>query len=157
MMTRMKHVSHSPVQTQEIASAWAKDILKHSPDVDHPSQPIVIALEGELGAGKTTFVQAFADALGVIQNIKSPTFVLMKHYQIPNQLGYNDFYHLDCYRLQSSEDLKVLGIEDVLNSEGNIVVIEWAERVSDILPTKHWVVHIYHVAEQTRNISITQK
>ncbi len=149
MLNRMKHVSHSPEETHQIAQDLARNILHK-----HQGKTVVIALEGELGAGKTTFVQAFAKALGVKHHLKSPTFVLMKHYLLEDAEGYENLYHFDCYRLQDSSELKVLSIEDILNSSGNIVLIEWAERVADILPENHLTVHIDHIAEHTRNISI---
>ena len=149
MLGRMKHVSHSPEQTQEIARVLAEQLVKKC-----AGEPIVIALEGELGAGKTVFAQAFAEALGVPHRLKSPTFVLMKHYQLSDIVGYEDLYHLDCYRLQDFKDLVALGIEDIFNKKGNIVLIEWAERVAEILPLEKITIFINHIDETTREISI---
>ena len=149
MITRMTYLSHSPEDTQEFARKQALRLVEES-----SGQPIVIALEGELGAGKTTFTQAFATVLGVHENVKSPTFVLMKHYKLTNVINYHTLYHLDCYRLNNSADLLSLGTSDIIQRAGNIVLIEWAERVADILPKSHWVVHIDHVAEHDRNIKI---
>ena len=157
----MNYLSHSPEDTQKFAKGQALELTRIG-----NGQPIVIALEGELGAGKTTFTQAFAEALGVREHLKSPTFVLMKHYRIkpitnpPDGRAGNQrlttLYHLDCYRLRDYKDLEPLGIENILNNPENIILIEWAERVVDILPKNHWVVHIDHIAEQERNISVTQ-
>ena len=151
MITRMTYLSHSPEDTQQFAREQALRLIEES-----SGQPIVIALEGELGAGKTTFTQAFAEALGVREHLKSPTFVLMKHYHITGVPNYHTLYHLDCYRLNSSADLIPLGTRDTIHLPGTIILIEWAERVTDILPRNHWVIHIDHIAEQERNISITQ-
>jgi len=151
MIRIMNYTSHSPEDTQKFAKEQALELTREG-----NGQPIVIALEGELGAGKTTFAQAFAEALGVQKHLKSPTFVLMKHYGIHNVPNYHTLYHLDCYRLRDSKDLEPLGVENILNNPENIVLIEWAERVADILPKNHWVIHMDHVSEQTRNISITQ-
>jgi tRNA threonylcarbamoyladenosine biosynthesis protein TsaE len=151
MMTPMMHVSHSPEDTQRFAREQALLLSKQG-----GGQPIVIALEGELGAGKTTFIQAFAEALGVREQVKSPTFVLMKQYSINNVANYHTLYHLDCYRLNGSADLMPLGGGDIIHRAGTIVLIEWAERVADILPRNHWVIHIDHVAEQERNITVSQ-
>ncbi|MEK7645995.1 MAG: tRNA (adenosine(37)-N6)-threonylcarbamoyltransferase complex ATPase subunit type 1 TsaE [Patescibacteria group bacterium] len=151
----MMYVSHSPEETQRFAKEQALELIHIG-----NGQPIVIALEGELGAGKTTFAQAFAEALGVQEHLKSPTFVLMKHYRIKpttdNQQP-TTLYHLDCYRLKDYKDLEPLGVENILNNPENIVLIEWAERVADILPKNHWVVHIDHIAEQERNITVNLK
>ena len=170
----MQYLSHSPEETQQFArelaikltqedneSSFAKasPFVKTSEDKSE-GKALVIALEGELGAGKTTFTQAFAEALGVQEHLKSPTFVLMKHYRIKpttNNQQLTTLYHLDCYRLRDYKDLEPLGIENILNNPENIILIEWAERVADILPKNHWVVHIDHVAEQERNITIKKK
>ena len=149
MLDEMKHVSHDVLETQKIARVLAEQLVKKC-----AGKPIVIALEGELGAGKTIFVQAFAEALGVPHRLKSPTFVLMKHYQLHNVAGYEDLYHLDCYRLQDAKDLIDLSIEDILNKGGNIVLIEWAERVAKILPIERITIFINHIDETTREISI---
>lgn len=147
----MQYTSHSVADTQLFAKEQALELTREG-----NGQPIIIALEGELGAGKTTFTQAFAEALGIKEHLKSPTFVLMKHYHIVNGLKYHTLYHLDCYRLNSSADLLPLGGGDIIHRSGTIVLIEWAERVADILPRNHWVIHMDHVAEQERNISITK-
>ncbi len=147
----MMYVSHSPEDTQRFAREQAMLFTREG-----EGHPIVIALEGELGAGKTTFTQAFAEALGVHEHVKSPTFVLMKHYHIVGVPKYHTLYHLDCYRLNSSADLLPLGTGDIIHLPGTIILIEWAERVADILPRNHWVVHIDHIAEQERNITVKQ-
>lgn len=146
-----EYVSHGTDETQQIARKYAAELITR-----HHGEPIIIALEGELGAGKTTFTQAFIAALGVEERVKSPTFVLMKEYPLMATPGYHALYHLDCYRLRDSKDLIPLGIEKILMTKGVIVLIEWAERVEDILPRNKIVVHIDHIAEQTRNIKILE-
>ena len=147
----MLYVSHSPEETQKFAREQALVLTREG-----QGQPIIVALEGELGAGKTTFIQAFAEALGVEEHLKSPTFVLMKHYHLNNVPKYHMLYHIDCYRLSSSVDLLSFFGKDIIHLPGTIILIEWAERVADILPRNHWVIHVDHIAEQERNISITK-
>ncbi len=149
-MLYMTYLSHSLEDTQKFAREQALLLSKQI-----AGQPLVIALEGELGAGKTTFTQAFAEALGITEKLKSPTFVLMKHYHLASVPGYDTLYHLDCYRLRDYKDLEPLGVEDILKNPKNIILIEWAERVADILPRNYWLVHIDHIVEQERNITIT--
>ncbi len=91
-------------------------------------QPLVIALKGELGAGKTVFVRGAARGLGVKERVTSPTFVLLKIYS-----GRLPLYHFDFYRLPEDEDPFELGFAEYLPGEG-IAFIEWAERLPDLLP-----------------------
>ena len=135
--------SHSPKQTQKIAADLARKIIK-------TKKGAIVALEGELGAGKTTFIQGFAKALGIKSKIKSPTFVLMKKYVSHG----TNLYHLDCYRVDSPKDLKIPELKEILKSSYNIVLIEWAERVREILPKKHITIYIDHISESNRKIKI---
>jgi len=106
----------------------------------------VIALIGELGAGKTTFVQKFARACGITEPVLSPTFVILKKY--------GNLIHIDAYRLKNSAELVALGIHDLMSDPNNVIIIEWADRVSDILPDDCITIHFEHVDETTRKISI---
>ncbi len=119
----------------------------------------IIALEGELGAGKTTFIQAFVKALGVKEKVKSPTFNILKKYKIPNvpilKLHAPRFvYHIDCYRLKDHKEAIPLGIQDVFKEKNCIVLIEWPERIKKILPKKLVLVHIDHISKNKRKIRI---
>ena len=113
----------------------------------------LIALEGELGAGKTAFVQAFVRALGVKTKVKSPTFNIVKKYKIPNVPQF--VYHIDCYRLRDHRDAVPIGIKEILKEKENFVLIEWPERISKILPKKLTRVHIDHIDKNKRKIKIT--
>lgn len=119
---------------------------------------LVIALEGELGAGKTTFVKGLARAMGIKAKVKSPTFNLIKIYKIPATYHLlhttRYLYHLDCYRLKNYKDLAPLGIKEILNNPENIVLIEWADRVKKILPKNHIKIHINHISKNERKITI---
>ena len=121
----------------------------------------VIALEGELGAGKTTFVKGFAGELGVKAKVKSPTFTLMKEYKIPfdNSQEFKEsnqkyLTHLDCYRVKDYRDLATLDLKSLFKSPDHIVLIEWPERVRKILPKKLIRVYIDHISKNERKISI---
>lgn len=93
----------------------------------------VFALSGDLGSGKTTFIQGFAKGLGIKSKIISPTFILMRTYKGIRQLT---LCHLDLYRLEGDveEEVKNLGLEEIWDDPKNIVVIEWAEKIKSILP-----------------------
>ncbi len=98
-------------------------------------EALVLALHGDLGAGKTTFTQTLARVLGVTETVTSPTFVIMKNYATENE-RWSQLVHIDAYRLDAAEELQILGFADWLNKVENIVCVEWAEKVSDLLPRK---------------------
>lgn len=91
----------------------------------------LLALSGNLGAGKTFFIKSLAKALGVKEKVNSPTFVLMKVYDI-NHKKANKFVHVDCYRLPRHESLFDIGLGDYLNYDTIIVAIEWADKLSNL-------------------------
>lgn len=92
----------------------------------------VLALEGDLGAGKTTFTQGLAKALGIKDKVTSPTFVLLKIYQAKHP-RIKQLVHIDAYRLNNATDLEAVGWQDYLNRD-TLVVIEWADKVREALP-----------------------
>ena len=140
----------SAEETKKVAADLARKIIKAKPQ----RQACVIALEGELGAGKTTFIQGFAKALKIKQKITSPTFVLIKSYKLP-AITYKLLYHIDAFRLKDWHDLVSLGIKEIFANPQNIILIEWAERVKSILPKKRINIHIDHISKNERKISIT--
>ncbi len=91
-----------------------------------------IALIGDLGSGKTTFVQFLAKALGIKKRIPSPTFVIMRAYEIPERSL--SLHHYDFYRLDNIDEIKDLGVEEDFQDPRTICVVEWADRAMDILP-----------------------
>ncbi|OGG41471.1 tRNA (adenosine(37)-N6)-threonylcarbamoyltransferase complex ATPase subunit type 1 TsaE [Candidatus Kaiserbacteria bacterium RIFCSPHIGHO2_01_FULL_46_22] len=109
------------------------DILSELAKEQRTSSAVVLGLHGDLGAGKTTFVQMLADQLGVQESVTSPTFVIMKKYQTKDQ-RFSTLVHIDAYRLESAEELEVLDFSSELSDEKNIICIEWAEKVTDLLP-----------------------
>lgn len=146
----MEFVSKSIKETQKIAADLAGKVIK-------VKRGAVIALEGELGAGKTTFIQGFSKALGIKSKIKSPTFVLMKKYEIETKDKGQEtkfLYHLDCYRIRDEKDLKIFELKEIFEESHNIVLVEWAERIKRIFPKKHIIVHIDHISKNVRKIKI---
>ena len=110
----------------------------------------VVALTGELGAGKTVFVQGLARALGVATGATSPTFVLVNEYR-----GRLPVHHVDAYRTTSLAELMDLGIEEMMDGDG-VTVIEWAERLEPLLPARAVRVRIAGVGDEPRTIVIEQ-
>lgn len=108
----------------------AQDIITALPATE---KAVVIALHGDLGAGKTTFTQQLAAILGVTETVTSPTFVIMKAYQTTHE-RFERLRHLDAYRIESAEELLLLGWSDWCAEPRTIICIEWAERVASLLP-----------------------
>lgn len=111
----------------------------------------VIALEGALGAGKTQFVKGLAAGLGVSPDepVVSPTFVLVREYK-----GRLKLYHIDAYRLASVDELLAVGLEEMRGDPRGVVAIEWADRVSAVLPRDAIIVRLEHVSENERRIRL---
>lgn len=118
--------SHSAEELQSHAAFFVSNL--------HPRQrALVVLLSGDLGAGKTTFVQAMAKMLGVEEAVTSPTFVLEKIYVLENQ-RFSQLVHIDAYRLKDADELEALGWKELLVEKSNLIVLEWPERVEDVMP-----------------------
>ena len=121
-----------------------------------PERATVVGLYGDLGAGKTTFVQAAATALGVTETVNSPTFLIFKKYQLlVTSSRYSFLVHIDAYRLKYSDELRRLRFDELLADPANLIFIEWADRVADILPPDHRKIFFEFVDEDTRSVTIT--
>jgi tRNA threonylcarbamoyladenosine biosynthesis protein TsaE len=131
--------SHSPVETQKLGRALGGLLHGHE----------LICLEGELGTGKTTIIQAIGRAQGVTTPITSPTFTLVNEYR--GQKGI--LYHVDLYRLSTEEEIVQAGIDTYLYSD-NICLVEWAEKARAILPAQFLYVTLAHAGEDNRQIEI---
>ena len=95
----------------------------------------VLALSGNLGAGKTTLVQDLARQLGVKETVTSPTFVIMKRYDLPEGQRFDTLIHIDAYRVESPEELEILGLPEDLANPRNLICIEWAEKIPTLIPS----------------------
>lgn len=132
-------LSKSKSQTQKFAAKLALKFLNSKFPILNSR---IIALHGDLGAGKTAFVQGFLKALGVKQHITSPTFLIIRKYEISTPLKqglahFHHAYHLDLYRIQKPKELLDLGFKKVIQDPRAIILIEWPERVKKLLPKKN--------------------
>lgn len=103
----------------------------------------IVALQGELGAGKTYFAQKVGKMMGVKEDMVSPTFVLMKFYDIDWQ-GFKKLIHIDAYRIEKEEELLKLGWEEIIKDPAHIILIEWPERVPNLIPAEATRLHFHH-------------
>lgn len=146
---KQRDISYSTNQTKSLGKKLAQNILKFS----LKKKAIVVALKGELGSGKTTFLQGFAKGLGIRDKILSPTFVILKNFQIPNS-NFQHFYHIDCYRIKKPEEILDLGFKEIVSDPKNIIAIEWAEKVNKILPKESIVLDFKFKKEREREITV---
>ena len=93
----------------------------------------VVALHGDLGAGKTTFVQTIARTLGITETVTSPTFVVMKQYETEHA-DFTTLVHIDAYRIETGDEMRPLGFTQLLAEPHTLICIEWAERIENLLP-----------------------
>lgn len=135
---------------EEIATL-ASTLINYSA-TKHTEGATVLALSGNLGAGKTTLVQAIGVALGVSDVITSPTFVVMKRYQTANET-YTELVHIDAYRIETANEMEVLGFSAVLATPGVLVCIEWPEKISPLIPKTAIRVTLETVDTVTRKIA----
>jgi tRNA threonylcarbamoyladenosine biosynthesis protein TsaE len=116
---------------------------------------LTLGLIGDLGSGKTTFTQGFAEGMGIDKRVISPTYILMREYKLEG-VRFEKIYHIDLYRLEedASAEAKELGIFDLWETDGNIVIVEWAEKIADIMPDDAYTIEFEAVDEDKRKIII---
>lgn len=131
--------SDSLKQTEALAAALAAELAAGD----------LVCLYGDLGAGKTYFTKGLVAGLGGdADDVSSPTFVLMQSYQ-----GHLPIYHFDSYRLGGGAEMLDLGIDEIVYGDG-VTVIEWADRVAEVLPQERFEVHLRAADEHTRQIRV---
>lgn len=145
------YLTKSFAATRKLGEKMAKDILKNRPQ----GHAFIIALQGDLGSGKTTFAQGFAKGLGVKEKITSPTFLIIKRFKIGKRgrlFSPENFYHIDCYRLRKPQDLLGLKFKEIISSPENIIAIEWPEKIKEILPKKFLRIKFKFIDKNKRKI-----
>jgi tRNA threonylcarbamoyladenosine biosynthesis protein TsaE len=110
----------------------------------------IFAFNGKMGAGKTTFIKAICEKMGVKDAINSPTFSIVNEYETENS---EIIFHFDCYRINNINEAYEIGIEEYLNS-GNLCFIEWAENIAPLLPFNYTNVNIEEITNGKRTIQI---
>lgn len=138
----MIYNSNSPKETENIAKAFSKELKAGD----------VVCLNGDLGTGKTAFVQGLVKALGYAEPISSPTFTIVNCYETENL----PIYHFDVYRIEDPDEMYEIGYEEYVYGDG-ISLVEWSEKIKDILPCDRYEITIekdYKKHEDYRKISI---
>lgn len=133
----------------KITSRSIEDTMELAENIESEKFPgMIICLDGELGSGKTVFVKGFAKSLGINENITSPTFNIVKEYN----MGEMPLYHMDVYRLEENDES--IGFQDYFNSEG-VTIIEWSELIEDSLPEERLDIKFKVIDEDIRVIKLT--
>lgn len=145
----MEFVSKSVEETKKIAADFVEQLNRRAPS----AKATVVGLYGELGSGKTTFMKYLAEGLGIEETIQSPTFVILKNYNLKSKI-YKFLIHIDAYRIEKEAEMLNLGWEDMINDPKNLICIEWPERILGIMPP-HIVLRFEHgERENERKIKI---
>ena len=137
------------IKSLEEMDKFALDLIsKISPG----KEAVVLALSGNLGAGKTAFVKSLAKNLGAARVIQSPTFVIMKKYEIKHPV-FKFLIHIDAYRIEGHKELQILGWEEILKDPTNIVAIEWPENVKNLILNSATKIHFEFIDDKTRSVT----
>ena len=138
----MKIVSKGVVETNKVAVVFMAKIIPQE------NRATVIGLSGDLGAGKTTFMQAVAKICGTNGTVSSPTFVIQKNYDV-NWNGFKKLIHVDAYRIEKSDELRQLKWQETISDSQNLIFIEWSEKVADVLGESIKTIYFKFIDENT--------
>lgn len=141
----MEYISNSDIETRKISEQFASRLKGGE----------VLCLYGDLGAGKTVFARGMVNYFLPGKRVLSPTFIIVRHYY-PQNFPIKDILHVDLYRISQSSEVQDLGLAEFMNKSDNIVVIEWADRLSELLPEKRIDIKLETLSDQTRLIRIDQ-
>tara|TARA_B100000508_G_scaffold78473_1_gene61012 strand:- start:8590 stop:9054 length:465 start_codon:yes stop_codon:yes gene_type:complete len=119
-----------------------------------PRSSTVVALSGDLGAGKTTLVQQLASYLQVTELVVSPTFGIMKAYELIDNPNYDQLVHIDAYRIEDMSEAGPLRLKEIFDTPRTLICVEWSEKISEILPQNHTAVSIDITAGEERTVTV---
>lgn len=153
MLKPLVSVTKNAFQSKKLACILAKKVLKHRLF----KIATILALEGNLGGGKTVFAQGFARGLGIEENITSPSFVLMKVYKIGARSRFKNFIHIDAYRIKKPKEILDLGWKKIIADGKNIILVEWAGRIRKIMPKNSIWINFEVVGRNERKIKVQLK
>ena len=140
--------SFSSPSTKKFAETLAKKVIARGPKKRGAT---VLALHGELGAGKTTFTQGFMKGLGVRTRVTSPTFILMRRTALAGK-KFKNVFHIDFYRVKRATELKALGIMDIFREPSHLVLVEWPERAPKLIPKGALRINFHHGEKEHERI-----
>lgn len=148
-MTPMEKTFNTTKETED----FAKDFIDFALQNKNPEEAFFVRIQGDLGAGKTTFCKAVGKCLGVKENMQSPTFVLEKFYKT-NHETFKTLIHIDAYRIEEIEEARILALTEIEKDKSTLVLIEWPEKIEGIVPKIGANMNIEHVDNTTRKITL---
>jgi len=145
--------THSLLETHVLAREFTEKITQ-----TRALKSVVVGFYGDLGAGKTSFVQGIAQALGINIPVASPTFVLEKIYTLDQtiQNRFSCLVHIDAYRMDSPDEAAHIDFDEIIVDPQNLVCVEWPERIASKMPAEHIRIICAFVDEQTRTFDISE-
>lgn len=138
-----EHTTKTPQQTKKIGSQWARYIEKKGESINSTGATI-ITLSGDLGSGKTTFAQGFLSYFAIETHAASPTFAIIKHWEISQSAWITDIYHADFYRLENNDEMKGIGWYDAVRNRKALIIVEWPEKVPGVLESATYRLLLSH-------------
>jgi tRNA threonylcarbamoyladenosine biosynthesis protein TsaE len=145
-MKSLKIKTHSMEETFSLGVLLGEEILKTK-----LKGPFIIGFSGNLGSGKTLFIQGLAKGLKIKNKIKSPTFLILRKYKVRHKTIKN-FYHIDAYRIKKNEDIENSGIKDALKDKNALLAIEWVDIIKKQIPKIDIEIHLKHKLKNSREI-----
>ena len=137
-------ISNSPLETRKFAAGFAKTLKPGD----------TVALYGDLGAGKTTFIQGLAVGLGYKGKVTSPTFIFIRPYEISKQKRkIKTLYHIDLYRVEKPTDLAAIGAHEFIFDKEGVAAIEWPEKIEKALPAKTIKINLEPISDTKRKVT----
>ncbi len=138
----MEYITKNAKETEKLGETLAREVKGSK----------VIALIGDLGGGKTTFIKGFARGLGIKHNITSPSFLIMREYPVDKK-NIKKLYHFDAYKIKDPREFLDLGFNEVLKEKEKIILIEWADRVKKILPKEYLTIKFEFLGKKKRKVT----
>ncbi len=161
-----KYITKGAKETQKLGERLARETLALRPAQGKNDSAVIFALRGDLGGGKTTFLQGFAKGLGIKEKILSPTFIIYRKFKIPlnsaelqrakssgSNSKFTNFYHIDCYRINKPQEILELGWKKIISNPKNIVAIEWPEKIKKYLPKNSIKIKFKFIDKNKREIN----
>ena len=140
-------VTQNAKETQKLGQELAASLMEKK-------EGSILYLSGELGSGKTTFLQGFAQGLGITTRLLSPTFIIVRRYDIPKQKRF--FYHIDLYRVNEDTILENLGLSDIFADTNSIIAVEWPERLGNYISREKLNVTFEVMGEKERRVTFVR-